>query len=295
MMALEGETAYLAAPLYPVAAPTMTPYESAMAKLGPLAGVPLSPIEYVTAVLASNQQSLSSSKYTVDNSAGDWDPTQKNGPAVLVVRDDSRQVIYFAHSNYVGPQLTQSVANLGLPDEVLLRHGIAPEAASNFSLVILGAILIVAGIALAESGVGVPLIVYGSIIAAGAGIAILGAVSVAFTPTVVSTTCNTAQTSCCIDTTDPVSGTTTTCADCSSGDCSSSQQSSGGVSSFLGSIAWGLLAIGVVGVGVYVAFKVVQSRANRPRPYKPPPPGYGMGASPSTPPPGASMTYTRGV
>lgn len=251
-------------------------YPSALAAVA--SGTPLSYLEYISLVLAQSASGLQSTQYTLDNSNSYWDSKQANGNTVACATDPTNKTVYFCHVNYVGPQVSGTMGSLALPAKAMSALAAAANTSaddySGWALIAAGAIIIAAVLLAPVTFGGSLLVLYaGYFFAVGLGLVVLGALVVAFTPQVVSTTCNPDNTSCCLVTTS-LTGQVNSCFNCAASgeNCTSTTTSAGGLGGLLTTIA---IATGVVigvGVGGYALYKVVQHHyANRPLPPPPPP------------------------
>ncbi|MGI0066856.1 MAG: hypothetical protein ACREB9_00290 [Thermoplasmata archaeon] len=249
-------------------------------------GAPLSPIEYVSAVLgATSSAQLNNTTYTLDNSEGVWDASQANGSGLIVVKDPSTMTIYFVHANYVGERQSSTLEDLALPSNAFAYAALAIPAAAApaWEIILAGAATIAAAVALVVVSGGV--LAPAAIVIGATIMGVIGAATIAagiyygeITPTVVGNTCNSTSTSCCITTTSPGGGNQL-CTDCTSGACvaTSSQYRapSEGLGATLTAIGVGVAVIAAAGVGGYAAYKYVREhRLAKPAPtyYQPPQP-----------------------
>ena len=252
----------------------------------------LSDLQYVSYVLGAETPAEASEPVYVDNSTGHWDVTQANGNSLQVIADTVSQTVYFIHAAYVGPKQGSTVAALALPARsyLLSTLGLVPSGSatalvaqegtaaqafnwSGWSLVLIGVGLVALGFATAGFGDAVVLAILGSavvtgIVVTGVAVVVLGALDLAFTPTIIGQTCNPDKTSCTVITTSPF-GQTTTTTNCTASGCTSTSTTVGGIGGTLMSVGIGLAVILGAGIAGYAAYKYISSRPQKAR--APPP------------------------
>lgn len=290
----------------------MATYSEALVKAA--TGAPMSPLEYTSFVLGSSRETLLSYTPYLDNTGNVWDVAMTHGNSMAAAGDPSTNTIYFIHAAYVGPQISSTVADLGLPADALQRmaavagangNAVTTDGLAQWEVVLVGVGLVATGVALAvfsagaESPFSVPIILTGvsmlGISLALTGAAIIGA-TLLLGADVKSKICNPSGDSCDLYVCSTIGGCTTTTVNCTStkAGCSATTTPAGppGLGGDLIAIAEGIGAIALVVGGSYVGYKVL-TRKKAPQPPYTYPVYRNPGAMPPPPQPNRGSTLGR--